>query len=67
MQIERTNNEIIIRLSGEIDAEDLKDFLNYARYKELTSSFSVPQSEVDQLAGDINKDWWTKNRKRLLK
>ena len=67
MQIERTKKEVIIRLPATVDTEDLQYFLNYARYKELTSKFSVSQSQVDQLADQINKSWWTKNRKRLVK
>jgi len=45
-----------------VDTEDLQDFLNYARYKELTSDFKVDQKEVDKLAGQINTKWWAKNR-----
>lgn len=67
MQIERTKKEVIIRLPATVDTEDLQDFLDYARYKELTSKFSVAQSQVDKLADQINKSWWTKNRKRFIK
>jgi hypothetical protein len=65
--IERTLKEVIIRLPASIDTEDLQDFLDYARYKELTSGFKVPQKEVDAMAEKINKNWWTKNRKLLVK
>jgi len=67
MQIERTKKEVIIRLPATVDTEDLQDFLNYVRYKELTSKFSVSQTQVDKLATQINKSWWTKNRKRFIK
>ena len=67
MLIERTSKEVIIRLPATIDTEDLQDFLDYARYKELTSSFKVSQKKVDHLADMLNKDWWTKNRKRFIK
>ena len=50
MIVERTNKEVIIRLPASVDTEDLQDFLNYARYKELTSSFKVDQKEVAKLA-----------------
>ena len=66
MQIERNKKEIIIRLPANIDTEDLQDLLNYARYKELTSGFKVSQDEADQLAAQVNKSWWTENRKRLI-
>ena len=67
MFIERTSKEVVIHLNASVDTNDLQDFLNYARYKELTSKFKVAQKEVDQLASEINKDWWSKNRKRLIK
>jgi hypothetical protein len=67
MIIQRTTKEIIIRLPASIDTEDLQDFLNYSRYKELTSEVKVSQEEVDKLAEKVNKDWWTKNRKKFVK
>lgn len=67
MLIERTTKEVIIRLSSKVDTEDLQDFLNYARYKELTSDIKVSQKQVDALANKVNSDWWTKNRKRFVK
>lgn len=67
MLVERTSTEVIIRLPASVDTEDLQDFLNYARYKELTADFKVDQSEVDKLAGKINASWWTNNRSKLVK
>lgn len=67
MLVERTSKEVIIRLPASVDTEDLQDFLNYARYKELTSNFRIDQKEVDKIASDINAKWWTKNKKKLLK
>jgi predicted nucleotide-binding protein (sugar kinase/HSP70/actin superfamily) len=67
MIVERTNKEVIIRLSSSVDTEDLQDFLNYARYKELTANFKTNQNEVDKIASEINTKWWTKNRKKLIK
>lgn len=67
MFIERTNKEVIIRLPASVDAEDLQEFLDYARYKELTSTYKVPQKVADDLAADVGRKWYAKNRKRLIK
>ena len=67
MLVERTEKEVIIKLPASVDTEDLQDFLNYARYKELTSNFSIDQKEVDKLAREANAKWWTKNRQKLTK
>jgi len=67
MLVERNSKEVIIRLPASVDTEDLQDFLNYARYKELTANIKTDQVEVDKLAKDINTKWWTKNRRKLIK
>jgi len=67
MLVERTSKEVIIRLPASVDTEDLQDFLNYARYKELTANFKTEQNEVDKITNDINAKWWTKNRSKLIK
>ena len=67
MIIERTNKEVIIRLSPSVDTEELQEMANYFRYKELTSKFTTPQAVVDKISSDINKNWYKANRARLLK
>jgi hypothetical protein len=67
MFVERTSKEVIIRLPASVDTEDLQDFLNYARYKELTANFKTDQDVVNKLSNDINASWWTKNRNKLIK
>jgi hypothetical protein len=62
MLIERTTKEVIIRLPASIDTEDLQESLTYARYKELTSNFKVPQSEVDKITAQVKKNWLTKKK-----
>ena len=67
MLVERTRKEVIVRLPATVDTEDLQDFLNFARYKELTADFKVDQKEVDKLAEEINAKWWAKNKSKLVK
>lgn len=67
MLVERTNKEVIIRLSASVDIDDLQDLIDFARYKELTSKYNVSQAKADIIAEEINKTWWTENRKRFIK
>jgi hypothetical protein len=62
MVIERTKEEVIIRLPASVVSDDLQDFLNYARYKELSSKFDMLQEEVNKLANEINVNWRKKER-----
>lgn len=59
MLVERTKKEVIIRLSSNVNTEDLQKFLNYARYKELTANFKVSQEQVENLVNEIKKEWKT--------
>jgi hypothetical protein len=58
MVIEKTANEFVIRFPFTTDAEWMQDIVDYLRYKELTSNYAVAQSEVDNLAREINSSWW---------
>lgn len=61
MIIERNNKEVITRLPASVNTDDLQDFIDYTRYKELTSKSTATQKDIDELADKINKDWWTEN------
>jgi len=67
MIIERTKNEVIIRLLPTVDTEELQELANFFRYKEITSKYSTNQDAVDEIASEINKNWYKANRDRLLK
>ncbi|PSR53691.1 hypothetical protein AHMF7605_09210 [Adhaeribacter arboris] len=67
MIVERTNNELIIRLPATVDAAEIQDLLSYLRYQELTSKFTVKQSKVDKLARQVNQGWWERNKDKFIK
>ena len=62
MIIERTAGEFVIRIPVTTQVEQIQDVIDYLRYKELTSTYEVSQSEVDILAREINKKWWRESR-----
>lgn len=67
MVIERTKNEIIIKLSSVIDTEELQNLINYLTYREATEKSKARQEDVDKLSKDVKKGWWNKNRRRFIK
>jgi hypothetical protein len=67
MLIERTSQEVIIRIPASVDTTGLQRLIDYLTYKEATSNSKATQKQVDQLARDVKKDWWKRNRKRLVK
>jgi hypothetical protein len=66
MTIERTSSEFVIRFPITTQVEHIQDLIDYLRYKELTSDYSVSQPEVDQLAREINKNWWRSNKGKFM-
>lgn len=67
MLIERTNDEVIIRLPSYVDTEGLQRLIDYLSYKEATSKSKAKQSDVDKLAKQAKKGWWKKNRSHFIK
>ncbi len=68
MLIERTKNDkIVITLSSSVDSFGLQRLIDYIKYLEATSKSKAKQSEVDNLADEVNASWWSKNRKRFVK
>ena len=68
MILERTQNEIIVRLPSSVDLSELQNMLDYLRYKELTAKSKAKQSDADRLANEVNKSMWQKvKEKRGLK
>lgn len=67
MLIERTSKEIIIRLPASVDTIGIQRLLDYLTYREATANSSATQEQVDNLANDVKKGWWKKNRKRFIK
>jgi len=65
MIIERTTNEFVIRFPFTTNSERMQDMIDYLRFKELTAGYSVAQSEVDQLAKAINRNWWEQNQSKF--
>lgn len=66
MVVERTATEVIIRLPASVGTEELQEFLDYMRYKELTAGFAVAPADADALAREAKQGWWAANRERLL-
>jgi hypothetical protein len=67
MTIERTSKEVIIRLPSYVNTDGLQRLVDYLTYKETTAKSKAKQADVDALATEVKKGWWTKNRSRFIK
>ncbi|HEY3369289.1 MAG TPA: hypothetical protein VGK10_00495 [Prolixibacteraceae bacterium] len=67
MQIERTTDEIVIRIPSYVDTQGLQRIIDFLTYKEATAKSKAKQSEVDEFAAEVKKGWWDKNRSKFIK
>ena len=67
MIIERVNNEIIIRLPGDINIDELQDMTDWFQYMEVTRKSKAKQEDVDALVNQIKKGRWNKRKSTLVK
>ena len=65
MMIERKNNEVVFRVSGEIDVDDLQDIADFLEFKETARNSKAVQKDVDELAKTVKKGRWEKAKKKL--
>lgn len=67
MVIERTEDEIILRLPSYIDIKEIQRFMDFVSQQELTSKSKATDEEILALSKEIKKGWWSKNRSRFIK
>ena len=67
MIIERVNNEIIFRLPGDINIDELQEMSDWFEYIEITRKSKAKQEDVDKLVKQIKKGRWDKRKSTLIK
>lgn len=67
MRIERTNNEILIRLSTKESASSIQRLLDLVEFWEITSQSKATEKDINDLADKSKQDWWSKNKSQYIK
>ena len=67
MLIERTKDEVIIRLPSYVETEGLQRLINLLSYKEAVDNSIATQADADELAKEAKSGWWAKNGNRFIK
>ncbi len=67
MQIERTNNEILIRIASGTDLVGLRRILDYLKFPEIASKSKASQKQIDKLSTESKATWRKKNIDRFAK
>lgn len=67
MQIERTDNEILIRIAADTNLTGLQRNLDYVKFREIISKSKATDKQIDKLAKESKSTWWKKNKSRFVK
>ena len=67
MKIEKTEDEILIRIPKTINVDGLQRIWNYLRFREIASKSKATQEEIDKLAAESKSIWWNKNKDEINK
>jgi hypothetical protein len=71
MVIERDNENVIITLNvsllGTLGMKEVQQFADYFRLLESNAQNQGTQEQVDELAREVNKKWWSENKHRFIK
>tara|TARA_R110002124_G_scaffold285907_3_gene465275 strand:- start:19778 stop:19981 length:204 start_codon:yes stop_codon:yes gene_type:complete len=67
MQIERTNEEILIRVPSETDLVGLQRILDYIRFRGIASKSKASPIQIDKLDMVSKSSWWDQNKEKFLK
>ncbi len=67
MVIEKTTDEVILRLPADFDTFGLQRILNYLKYKDLIKSSQATEKQVNQLSNTSKNRWWEENKNRFIK
>jgi len=68
MQIQRTQDELIIRFSNtiNINIDYLQKFLDYLRFIEISSKSHATEEQILEIANEINQSWWQTNKSKFI-
>ena len=67
MKIERTAEEIIIRISSSMNVDDIQQLIDYLTYKQIVSKSQATQKDVDLLVATVKQGRWSHRRNAFIK
>ncbi|MGB0931137.1 MAG: hypothetical protein ACPGVB_10195 [Chitinophagales bacterium] len=65
IQVEKTEDAVVIKLPLNTKASDIQNVVNYFKYVELVGKSKATQEQIDELAKEAKKGWWEKNKARF--
>lgn len=67
MKVINENNEFKISIPVNlVDITEIQDFLDYLKFRSITSKSKATEKDIEDLSNEINQSWWDKNKDKYL-
>ena len=66
MTIVQDKTGITIRLNGKPDINKIQVYLDLMRHEEIISTSKATEKQIENLAKEVNGNWWKKNKARFI-
>lgn len=63
--IDRTDDEILIRLPIDSTPKVVQNALNFLKYLELGKDSKITPEDVEELVSETKNRWWQENKERF--
>jgi len=68
MIIERDNENLVIKINPSlVGMDEIQKTIDYFRILESNAKNHGTQEQVDELASEVNRNWWAANKHRFIK
>jgi hypothetical protein len=67
MIVERTEIEIILRISSDLEISELQRLFSFLKYREATNDSKATDEIANELSDESKKNWWAENKHRFIK
>lgn len=67
MIIERTSEGILIKTTASINMKAVQKIIDYFNVLEIVSQAKGTEEQAAALADEVDKKWWTANKRRFIK
>jgi hypothetical protein len=66
MRVETNDKEVKLIFSKEIiEIEEIQSIIDYIKFREINSKSKATQMQANELADEINQEWWEKNKSKF--
>ncbi|MBN2485495.1 MAG: hypothetical protein JXB34_05950 [Bacteroidales bacterium] len=65
MKVERTNNELLIRIPGNLTSSRIQSIMDYLRYEELTADSRATEEDLNNLISKAKRGRWDRIKKEI--